>query len=111
VLASGNPQGAAAGYSLGYGVGPAATSNVTSVLIAAATGIITITYTAAAGNGTLTLSPYAGAPAAALPVGTAAFTPPTDALQWQCRAAGSVLVAPGSAAGTLLAQYAPASCR
>jgi type IV pilus assembly protein PilA len=112
VLAGGNPQGSATGYALGY-TAPSATTNVTSVAIAAATGIITVTYTAAAGAGTLTLTPYTGglAAAAALPVGTAAFTPPPDAVSWQCRAAGSVLIAPGSAAGTLLAQYAPASCR
>ena len=112
VLTSGNPQGSAAGYSLGY-VAPSATTNVTSVAIAAATGIITVTYKAAAAGGTLTINPYTGglAAPAALPVGTAAFTPPTDAISWQCRAAGSALIAPGSAAGTTLTQYAPAACR
>jgi type IV pilus assembly protein PilA len=86
---------------------------VTSVTIAAATGIITITTSLAAGGGTLTMNPYTspGGVATALPAGGAAFAPPTDALQWQCRAAGSALIAPGSAAGTLLAAYAPASCR
>ena len=112
VLSTGNPQAAAAGYGQGW-VAPAATTNVTSVAVAPATGVITITTTAAAGNGTLTVNPYtspAGV-ATALPGGTAAFTPPTDALQWQCRAAGSAAIAPGSAAGTLAAQYAPTSCR
>ncbi|HUN93716.1 MAG TPA: pilin [Burkholderiaceae bacterium] len=112
VLANGNPQAAATGYATGY-VAPNTTQNVTGIAVDAAEGYITITYSVNAGNGTLTLNPYTGGTAAAakLPVGTAAFTPPTDALSWQCRAAGSALIAPGSAAGTLLAQYAPANCR
>jgi type IV pilus assembly protein PilA len=112
ILANGNPQGAATGYGTGY-TAPATTQNVTSLAIAPATGIILITYSVNAGNGTLTLNPYTGgtAGATALPAGTAAFAPPQDALSWQCRAAGSALIAPGSAAGTLLAQYAPANCR
>ena len=108
VLSSGNPAAAAAGYGLGW-TAPAATTNVTSVAIAAATGVITITTTAAAGNGTLTINPYAAG--AILPVGTAAFTPPTDALQWQCMAAGATGKVGTFVAGTLLAQYAPTSCR
>ncbi len=112
VLSGGNPQGSALGYSLGYAQ-PAATTNVTSVVITPADGIITILYTAAASGGTLTMTPYTGglAAPAALPVGTAAFIPPVDAVSWQCRAANSALIAPGSTAGTLQAQYAPASCR
>ena len=112
VLASGNPQASAAGYATGW-VAPAATANVVSVSIVATTGVITVTTTPAAGNGTLTITPYTspgGAPSV-LPVGTATFTPPTAALQWQCRAAGSAVIAPGSVAGTLPAKYAPASCQ
>ena len=107
VAASGNTQGNANGYGMGYTT-PGATANVTSVNIAAATGIITVTYTAAAGGGTLMLNPFTTA--GALPAGAAAFTPPADAIQWKCNAAGSTAPA-GGAVGTLLAQYAPASCR
>ncbi len=108
VYASGNPTGAAAGYGFGY-TPPAATGNVTSVAIAAATGIVTITMTAAAGNGTLTVAPNVGG--AALPVGTAQFTPLAGAMTWRCAAAGAGSLAVGQAAGTLIARYSPAECR
>lgn len=108
IHSSGNPSAAAAGYSLGY-TPPAATRNITSVVVAADTGIITITTTATAGNGTLTIAPnIAGA---ALPVGTAAFTPADGAITWRCAAAGATGLAAGQAAGTLLAKFAPAECR
>lgn len=110
VLASGNPSGSATGYSTGY-TAPTATANTTSVTIAAATGIITIQTTAAAGAGTLILTPNAPV-GTALPTGTAAFTPPQDAIAWRCRAAGSADGGfQGSAAGTLLARFAPSECR
>ena len=110
VLSAGNPSGDAAGYGLGYSA-PTATRNVSSVGIDAATGIITITTTAAAGNGTLTIAPSA-AGTAALPVGTAAFTPPEGRLAWRCAANGVTagLVA-GQTAGSLQPRYAPAECR
>jgi type IV pilus assembly protein PilA len=108
VLASGNPSAAAAGYALGY-TAPAATRNVTSVAIAADTGIITVTTTPAAGGGNLTLGPSVAG--AALPDGATAFTPPQGALAWRCAAAGAGSLAPGQAVGTLLARYAPAECR
>lgn len=110
ILASGNPTGAATGYATGW-TAPTATTNVSSVAVAAATGDITVTTTAAAGAGTVILVPYTGGTAAPaiLPVGTAAFTPPTDALSWRCRAAGSVFAL--GAAGTLLSKYAPSECR
>ena len=60
VLASGNPSSDAQGYNLGYNA-PTASRNLTSVAIAPATGEITVTTTAAAGNGTLTIMPYTGA--------------------------------------------------
>ncbi len=111
VLASGNPNANAAGYSLGY-TSPTASRNVTSIAIAAATGLITVTTTANAGGGTLTIMPYTGAalPGTALPVGTAAFTPPADTAKWRCAAVGAT-VATGQTAGTLLARFAPAECR
>ncbi|MDR6678932.1 pilin [Pseudomonas oryzihabitans] len=115
ILASGNPTGSANGYALGYEA-PAATVNTASIAIAEATGVITITTTAAAGGGTLTLTPNAPI-GTALPTGTAPFTPPANPIAWKCRAAGSTAAGTtganfvGSAAGTLLARYAPAECR
>lgn len=110
VLASGNPQGAAAGYQLGW-TAPTATPNVTSVGLDAATGVITVTTTAAAGNGTVTLTPNSPV-GTILPVGTAAFTPPSDSVAWRCAADGAGANSfAGVTAGTLLAKYAPAECR
>jgi type IV pilus assembly protein PilA len=70
---------AATGY-----VTPASTNNVTSVAVGA-NGVITITYTAAAGGGTLLMTPT--------------LTTNGD-VTWDCTAGGS-----------LLAKYRPASCR
>ena len=80
--ANGSPL--AAGYNA-----PAATTNVTSVLVAA-DGIITITYTTRAGDGTIIVTPS--------PV-LVAGTPPTDRITWSCTG------------GTLAAKYRPAECR
>ena len=112
VLASGNPNASAQGYNLGY-TSPTASRNIASVVIAPATGLITVTTTANAGNGTLTIMPYTGAalPGTALPVGTAAFVPPADTAKWRCAAAGATPLAVGQAAGTLLARFAPSECR
>ena len=110
VLTSGNPTGAAAGYGQGY-TSPTATSNTSSIAIAAATGIITVTTTAAAGGGTILLIPNAPK-GTALPTGTAAFTPPTDAIFWRCAVAGATDAGvAGMAAGTLAARFAPAECK
>ena len=110
IFTSGNPTGAATGYGTGY-TSPLGTTNTASVVIAAGTGVITITTTAAAGAGTLNLVPYTGglAAAVALPLGTATFTPPAGAMGWRCRAAGSAFGI--GAAGTLLSKYAPSECR
>ena len=96
VLNGGNPTSDAAGYGLGYS-SPAASRNVTSLAIAAATGNVTITYTAAAGGGTIILVPNVAG--AALPGGAAAFTPPQGAVTWAC------------GTGTLQARFRPAECR
>lgn len=69
---------AATGY-----VSPAATTNVTSIAVAAA-GVITITYTAAAGGGTIVMTPTLQA---------------NGDVTWDCTG------------GTLLDKYRPASCR
>jgi type IV pilus assembly protein PilA len=92
---------------------PNATANVTSVLVAAATGEITITYTLSAGGGaganTLTLVPYTGG--IANPAVLAAGTVPTDAVSWKCNSAGTPAANVIGNAGTMLAKYVPANCR
>jgi len=87
-------ENAASGSALNAGwTAPSATSNVTSVGVDGATGVITITYTATAGGGTVTLVPTAGG--AALASGTV----PGDAIAWNCTG------------GTLLDKYRPSNCR
>ena len=70
---------AATGYT-----SPAATDNVASIAIADATGVITVTYTAAAGGGTITLAPTLTA---------------NGDVTWDCTG------------GTQAAKYRPADCR
>ncbi|WP_372657119.1 pilin [Hydrogenophaga sp.] len=111
VLASGNPAADASGYGVGY-TAPNATRNITSLTIAAGTGVIEVTTTAAAGGGTLRLTPNAPI-GTDLPTGTAAFTPPAQPVSWRCMAAGA---AAGSftataTAGTLPARFAPSECK
>jgi type IV pilus assembly protein PilA len=110
MLASGNPAADALGYNTGF-TGPTATRNVTSIAITAATGVITVVTTAAAGNGTIILTPNAPI-GTALPVGTAAFTPPADSVAWRCGVTGAVANGfAGFAAGSLPARFAPAECK
>ena len=80
----------------------AATSNVSDIAADGPTGEITITYTAAAGGGTMVLAPRDGG--AALTAGTI----PTNAIAWNCNAEGSTK---GGTNGTLVAKYAPSTCR
>lgn len=110
MLASGNPPGAPAGYALGY-TSPSATVNVASTTIAPDTGVVTVTFTAAAGNGTLIFTPNAPV-GTALPVGTASFTIPNESLVWRCGAFGAAANGfVGFASGTLPARFAPAECK
>ncbi|MDQ0573352.1 type IV pilus assembly protein PilA [Variovorax paradoxus] len=103
-------QNSTGGYGANFNA-PTASQNVTSVGIAAVTGQTTITYTARAGAGTLVLVPYTGA--GALPDATAAFTPPADAIQWQCHSAtvATVISPAPTTAATLPVRFAPAACR
>ena len=82
-----------------------ATPQVSALAVDAGTGEITITYTAAAGNGTLVLAPRDGGVAGAA---LASGTIPTNALTWNCNSAGS---SRAGTTGTLLAKYAPSNCR
>jgi type IV pilus assembly protein PilA len=110
VLASGNPSANASGYLVGY-TSPAATRNVTSVVITQATGEIIVTTTAAAGAGTLRLLPNAPA-GTGLPSGTGAFTPPAAVVNWKCSAAGATAGSfTGWTVGTLASRYAPSECK
>ena len=89
-------------FALGYTV-PPATVNVSLIAITAATGEITITYTATAGGGTLVLAPRDNGVALVL------GTPPTSgSVVWNCNAVTSTK---GGTNGTLLAKYAPTTCR
>jgi type IV pilus assembly protein PilA len=75
------------GYASGYAA-PAATTNIKSLSINPATGVITIATQKNAGNGTLLLVPYTGTSAAAtaLPDATADFSVPDQAaVAWRCR--------------------------
>ena len=94
VTVSENAASGSADLSAGY-TAPSATSNVTSVSIASATGNITVTTTSKAGNGTLIFVPGTGSAHTALAAGTI----PTDRIGWSCTT------------GTLSAKYRPSECR
>ena len=110
VLASGNPQASTDGYATGF-TATSATRNVASVVITPATGVITVTTTSAAGAGTLTVTPNAPT-GTALPTGTAAFTPPPQAVAWRCAVTGAAASGfTGVTAGNLQARFAPSECK
>jgi type IV pilus assembly protein PilA len=71
---------------------------VSSVGIAQGTGIITITYTAAAGNGTIFLTPTSNG-AALAGNATSSTVPSGGSIAWSC------------VGGTLALKYRPAACR
>ena len=98
-----------AAFASGWTV-PSATKNVSGIAIAAATGEITITYTAAvAEGGTLILAPIDGTPT--LGVALTAGTPPTTgSLTWNCNSVAPPTGNKGTA-GTIKAKYVPANCR
>lgn len=116
IAAAGSATGFANGYGQGY-VAPAASTNVNGIAIDAASGAITITYSAAvdstAAANTLVLVPYTGTPGApaALQDATAAFSPSADSVKWDCQAVGHTNIIAPPAAATLLSRYAPAECR
>jgi type IV pilus assembly protein PilA len=87
-----NAANAASALDLGW-TAPDPTPNVGSVAISGTTGQITVTYTAAAGNGTIVLIPTSSG--AALAAGTV----PGSSITWGCTT------------GTLLSKYRPSVCR
>lgn len=103
-------------YSAGWTT-PKATPNVAKVTISDTTGEITIEYDSAiqTGTPTLVLSPFitgASGSGAALPDSSSAgYTPPTEAIQWDCLAANATPEVSTATVGTLAANIAPANCR
>jgi len=92
----------------------AATKNVSSISIAIATGVITITTTAAAGGGSLLLVPYfnAGSGDTALPLPTASSTLVNGVVQWKCLAKGAAtFVGVSVGADALEKKYVPSECK
>jgi type IV pilus assembly protein PilA len=92
---------------------PIATANVASIGVNGANGQITITYTAAAGNGTLVLTPTDNN-AAVVGTATASTPPAAGSVVWICRSASSIGTVPTTAIapkGSLNSKYAPAVCR
>ncbi len=87
-----NASSGAADLSAGW-TAPQPTDNVQSVAIDPNNGTITVTYTAAAGNGTITLVPSSGGNP------LAAGTIPNGSIDWDCTG------------GTLPANYRPSNCR
>lgn len=103
----------ASGYQGSY-VAPPATKNISSIAINKDSGVITITTTAAAGEGELLLVPYtqSGDTISPLPAPTATNTVAAGVVLWKCLAQGASAVgqvAPGEKA--LPAKYAPSECR
>jgi type IV pilus assembly protein PilA len=86
---------------------PAATTNVTSIAIAEATGVITVTYPATAGNGTILITPTSSG-AALQGTSTSSTVPTGGSINWSCAHNGVTLTA---LTGDLLAKYRPAQCR
>ena len=86
-----NASEAASDLSSGW-TSPQATPNVSGVTVSQ-TGVITITYTSAAGNGTVSLSPQSDGNALAVD------QVPPDAITWTCKA------------NTEPTKYVPANCR
>ncbi len=92
-------ENAANGKNLDSGfTAPAATANVASVAIAQATGVITVTYTAAIGSKTLFFTPTSGG-AALSGTATDSVVPAGGSIEWDCKG------------GTMDAKYRPAACR
>ena len=83
---------------------PASTTNVSTLAIAAATGEITITYTAALGGSTLNMNPRDGAN----PL-SSGVVPTAGSISWACKSAGSPTG--NGTSGNIAAKYVPATCR
>ena len=139
VAATGNPRNNVLGYALGYqspsisanlGNGTAVVQGTPAatdpIVVNPANGQITITYSAAVGvdptANKITLLPNADVDGDGaldiLPVGTAAFSPPADSIQWICVSGSNQATLPAGVAGTVAAtlanvpaRFVPAECR
>ena len=88
--------------------GVSGNKNVNSITGTTATGAIAVAYTTAIASATanvLTLVPTSGGAV------LAAGTPPIGVVVWTCYTAGKAAVDGASNNATLLAKYAPATCR
>jgi type IV pilus assembly protein PilA len=113
VVNSGNIATVTNGYKASY-TWSGATKNITSVDIAAATGVITITTTAAAGGGSLLLVPYtkSGTTESALPAPTATSVTIEGVVQWKCLAKGAdAFVGVSVPTDALEKKYVPSDCK
>jgi len=113
VVNTGNIATAASGYKTGYTFG-GATKNISSIDIAASTGVITITTTAAAGGGSLLLVPYtkSGTTDSALPAPTATSASTDGVVQWKCLAKGAdAFVGVSVPTDALDKKYVPSDCK
>jgi len=113
VVSSGNVATATNNYKADYTFG-GATKNVSSIDIATASGVITITTTAAAGGGSLLLVPYTqqGNTASALPLPNATSTLTNGVVQWKCMAKGAdAFVGVSVRDDALDKKYVPSECK
>ena len=86
---------------------PAGTTNVSGIAIDQTLGLVTITYPAAAGGGTIIITPTSSG--TALAGSSSGSTVPTGgSINWSCANNGVALT---TLTGTLNAKYRPAQCR
>ncbi len=110
VVNSGNATGAN-GFKADY-VSPGATKNISGIDIAPTTGVITITTSAAAGNGTLLLVPYTQTGTSVSALSATSSTASNSAVQWKCLAKGASTFAGVTAPDNALdANLAPSECK
>jgi type IV pilus assembly protein PilA len=113
VLNSGNIANATSGYKTGYTWG-GATKNISSIDIAADTGVITISMTGAAGSGSLLLVPYSKneTSVSALPAPTASSVKVDGVVHWKCLAKGADAFAGVAVPSDALDEkYVPSECK
>ena len=113
VLNSGSVATATNGYKTGY-TWSGSTKNISTIDIATATGVITITTTAAAGGGSLLLVPYtkSGNTESALPAPTATVTTADGVVQWKCMARGATAFVGATVPNDALdTKYVPSDCK
>jgi type IV pilus assembly protein PilA len=113
VVNSGNIATVTNGYKAAY-TWSGATKNISSIDIAASTGVITITTTAAAGGGSLLLVPYtkSGTTESALPAPTATSVIADGEVQWKCMAKDApAFVGVSVPTDAIEKKYVPSDCK